>query len=182
MATMETIREKTVDFADRRELLRLRIDELHTKIEDLKREFLPRIQKAADEAANSREELKVLIEDGKALFQRPKTVIVSGITVGFKKGTGSITFDDEAMVIRKLRKEFQKPEEQEVYIKVTEKVKKGALKDLDVATLKKIGAKVESTGDVVVIKETKSDVEKLLNALLKDRESGDDDDDVPEAA
>lgn len=181
MATMDQIKERAEEFADKRELLRLRIDELHTKIEDLKRELLPQIRKEADDAANSREELRALIEDGKHLFAKPRTVIVSGIRVGLEKGKGSITFDDEAMVIRKLRKLFKKEEEQEVYIKVTEKVKKAALKDLDVATLKKIGATVESTGDVVVIKATDSDVEKLVNALLKDRESGDDED-VPEAA
>lgn len=180
MGNLAEIEAATKLYADNRELLALRVEELNTKIEELKRETLPAIKQAAADTANAKEALEALIDSNRHLFRQPKSIIISGIRVGLKKGSGKIEFDDADLVIKRIKKMFAKAEEQELYIKTTEKLRKKPLEDLDAATLKKLGITVEGTGDVVLIKPVDSDVDKIVNAMLK--ESTGDREDIEEAA
>jgi hypothetical protein len=56
----------------------------------------------------------------------------------------------------------------DLLIKITKKPIAKALADLDVSDLKRIGCRVEATGDIVVIASTDSEVDKLVKALLAD--------------
>ena len=111
--------------------------------------------------------LEALIDISRGLFKRPRSIIISGITVGLRKATGKIEYDDEDAVIKRIKKLFQDAEEQAIYIKTVESLRKKNLESLDAATLKKLGVKVEDTGDVVLIKPVKSDIDKIVNAMLK---------------
>jgi hypothetical protein len=160
--------------------LSLRVQDLHDKIEELKRIALPEIKQAAADAANARGALEVLIDTSRGLFARPRSIIISGITVGLRKGSGKIEFDDADTVIKRIKKFFADAEEQAIYIKTTETLRKKNLESLDAATLKKLGVTVEDTGDVVLIKPVKSDIDKIVNAMLKD--SGNEAEELEEAA
>lgn len=167
MASLTEIEQKTKHYADHRELLILRVQELHDRIEELKRECLPAIKEAAADAANAKSSLEALIDESRSLFGKPRSIIISGIKVGLQKGKGGLKYDDEATVIRLIRKHL--PEEQhELLIKVKETVIKKALGDLDVTTLKKVSVTVQDTGDVVLVKPVDSDVDKIVNAMLKE--------------
>ena len=167
MATLAEIEQATKLYADNRELLILRVQELHDRIEELKREHLADIKEAAADTANAKGSLEALIDDSRNLFVKPRSIIISGIKVGLQKGKGGIEYEDEAAVIRLIRKHL--PEEQhELLIRVVEKVIKKNLGDLDVATLKKIGVTVQGTGDAVLVKPVDSDVDKIVNAMLKE--------------
>lgn len=179
MGTLGQIEGATRLLADSHELLKLRVENLHHLIEELKRGHIQGIKEAAADTANAKGALAALIDESRALFAKPKSIIISGIRVGLKKGTGKVEFEDEALVIKRLKKIFSL-EHHETYIKVTEKVKKKALEDLDVATLKKLGVTIEGNGDVVLIKMVDSDVDKIVNAMLKGAEDGADE--IEEAA
>lgn len=167
MSTLALIEQATKEYSDRRDLLILRVEDLNADIEVLKRERLPLIKEAAAAAANAKSALEAVIDDSRALFTKPRSIIISGIQVGLRKGTGGLEYDDEATVIRRIRKQL--PEEQhELLIKTIEKLIKKALGQLDVATLKKLGVTVQGTGDVVLIKAVDSDVDKIVNAMLKE--------------
>lgn len=172
MATLAEIEKATKLYADHRELLALRVEDLHTGIEELKRTALPGIKQAAADAANANAALKSLIDDSRALFVKPRSLIISNIRVGLQKGKGGIDYDDEVTVIRLIRKHLP-PEQHELLIKTIEKIIKKAVAELDVSTLKKIGITVQGTGDMVLIKPVDSDVDKIVNAMLK--ETGDTD-------
>lgn len=167
MSTLAEIEQATKTFADHRELLALRVENLHTEIEALKRERMPEIKTAAADAANAKSTLAGIIDDSRALFIKPKSIIISGIKVGLQKGKGGLDYEDEENVIRLIRKHVP-AQQQELLIKTIEKVIKTALKDLDVATLKKIGVTVQGPGDVVLIKPVDSDVDKIVSAMLKE--------------
>ncbi|BCS55165.1 hypothetical protein [Geobacter sp. SVR] len=167
MGTLAEIEQATKAFADRRELLALRIEDLHTDIESMKRERLPAIKEAAADAANAKAALEAIIDDSRAQFVKPRSIIISGIRVGLQKGKGGLDYEDEATVIRLIRKHLP-AEQHELLIKTIEKVIKKALSELDVTTLKKIGVTVQGTGDVVLIKPVDSDVDKIVNAMLKE--------------
>jgi len=167
LATLAEIEGATKSYADHRELVKLRVQYLNDEIEKLKRVHLPEIKDAAADAANALASLEALIDDSRNLFVRPRSIIISGIKVGLQKGKGGIEYEDEATVIRLIRKVL--PEEQhELLIKTKESVNKKGLGDLDVATLKRLGVTVQGTGDVVLVKPVDSDVEKIVSAVVRE--------------
>lgn len=165
--TLAEIERRTKTYADARARLAHEVQSLNDSIEALKRGALPAIKKAVAVAACRETELKFCIETAPHLFEKPRTQIFHGIKVGFRKGTGGIDWEDDEKVVALIRKHFPKAQA-DLLIKTKEKPIAKALADLDVAELKRIGCTVEDTGDVVYVKPTDSEVDKVVNALLKD--------------
>jgi len=179
MANLAQLETATKQYADERELLTLRVEDLKTKIEALKRKHLAEIRACAERTANARQALEGLIDESRELFVKPRTIIISGIKIGLQKGKGKIEISDETAVINQVRKHIPVAE-QALYIETVEKVIRKNLIDLPVATLMKLGVKVSDTDDQVVIKATGSDVDKLVSAMLA--EAGDEAQEWREAA
>jgi hypothetical protein len=166
MANLAEIETATKAYADKRGLLILKVELLNTEIEELKRKHMDEIKALAGETANAKSTLETVIDDSRPLFVKPRSIIISGIKVGLQKGKGGLDYEDEATVIRLIRKHV--PQLADLLIKTVEKVIKKALGELDVITLKKIGVTVKGTGDEVLIKPVDSDVDKIINAMLKE--------------
>jgi hypothetical protein len=166
---LEGIERLTKEFADARDRLANTVGGLEARMETLKRQCLPAIKVQVRKAKERQAELREALEEGPDLFRRPRTVIMHGIRVGYEKGKGKISFEDTETVVRLIKKHF--PEQFEILVEVKEKPRKKALGDhLQVAELKKIGCTVGGTGDVVVIRPVDSEVDKIVEALLKDEE------------
>jgi hypothetical protein len=173
MATMFEIDRKTQDYSAAHQVLRDRMQELDEQITAIKKKLLPGIRRAVEVASEKKYALKDMIEDSSELFEKPKTRILHGVKVGFQKGKGKLDWDDDELVVKLIKKNF--PEQADMLIKTTEKPRKDGLNGLDVKDLRKIGVTAEDTGDQVVIKPTDSEIDKLVDALLKESEE-------PEAA
>lgn len=145
-----------------------RVSALEADIEALKRRRVHGIKAAVAAAAAARAELAAHIEAHPELWEKPRTLVIAGIRVGLMKGKGSIEWDNPASVCRLIRKHY--PEQADTLIKVTEAPVKKALGNLTTAELKRIGARVEESGDAVVIKPVDGDVDKLVSALLAEAE------------
>jgi hypothetical protein len=156
------------DFSEARIALKGKVDTLEDEIRSLKRRYLPGIKIAIEKAANCHMRLFDGIGEAPELFVKPKTVIFHGIKFGYQKGKGEIIYEDEAQVIKLIKKHF--PDQVEELIKCKETPFKPALGRLSVADLKKIGVTVIDTGDEIYIKPTDSEIDKLINALLADEE------------
>lgn len=159
----------TKEYADERLRLKAKMDELEGEIRQLKKRYLPGVKRAAERTAEKKGLLQAAIEESAELFVRPRTYILYGVKVGFQKQKGEISYADEAQTLRLIHKHF--PDMAEVLIKTTEKPVKTALAGLPAAELKKLGVTVTADGDGVVIKATDSEIDKLVEALLKDEES-----------
>ena len=168
MATLGEIEQLTKGYAKEREGLITIMGELQQQTEDLKRRYLIRIKRIAAGIKDRESNLKAAIEESPEHFQKPKTIIIHGIKIGFQKQKGKIEWDNNDLVVKLIKKYY--PEAWETYVKVSETPKKKALADLSVAELKKIGVEATESGEAVVIKDTTSDIEKLVNALLKEDE------------
>jgi hypothetical protein len=166
MTSLNDITSLTRLYADARGALANEVVKLNAEIEILKRERLPEIKRLVGRAAEREDVLKRAIEGSPELFVQPRTIIAHGIRVGLRKGSGSVEWDDVDKVCELIEKHF--PAQKDLLIKTTKKPVKKALLELSVAELKKIGCTAEETGDVVVIKPTDGQVEKLISALLKD--------------
>lgn len=168
MTTLADIERHTRHYAKARDLLASRVQALQDEIAAAKRHKLSGIKKAVAAAAEARDKLHAAIEDSPELFERPRTLVIVGIRVGYAKGSGKLSFDHAGKVVQRIRRHF--PEQAEVLIKTTETPIRKALGGLSVAELKRIGVTVEEAGDQVVIKPTDSEVDKLVNVLLADAE------------
>jgi sarcosine oxidase gamma subunit len=150
-------------YADARDVLSHHLDDFDTELKALRRRHLSGIKQAAGVAAQRKSELAGAVVDARAAFDDPKTQVLHGIKVGFEKGKGRVT----ARIDQVFRQEADQ------YLIITRKPSKAALLTLDAAMLKRLGVKIESDGDQVVIRATGTDIDKLVAKILEEgTESG----------
>lgn len=166
MATLGEIEKLTKDFSESREQLAERVRSLEEEINGQKRKRLPVIKATVRVVMERLANLKAALEESRALFVKPRTMVFHGVKVGFQKAKGKISWTDDDQVVKLIKKHF--PEQADVLIKTAEKPVKDALQQLSAADLKRIGVIVEETGDVTVIKSTDSEIDKFVDALLKE--------------
>lgn len=165
MTQLTDIEPSAKAFSEARAKVAEIVTQLNDGIEALKRDHMPALKRAITKAAEKHDQLKQIIEANPALFTKPRTVIYHGVKIGLQKGKGGISFDDADQVVRLIKKQF--PDQADVLVTTIEKPAKDALGQLTVAELKKIGCTVVDAGDAVVIKPTDSEVDKLVDTLLK---------------
>ena len=166
MATFADIERLTKDYAEARDELAAQVDALKAETAGLKRIRLPAIRRLTGKAANRRARLAAAIDGARGLFVKPRTVIAHGVRVGVVKARGELGWRDGEQVIRLIRKHL--PDRAEALIKVSERPLKSALAQLTAAELKRIGVAVGETGDKVLIKPADGDIDKFVDALLKE--------------
>jgi len=166
MTTLNDIERLTLTYKAARDQLAGRVDALQDEIERIKRRAMPGIKNAVARTKEAEHSLATAIEGAPELFKRPRTVIFNGVKVGLAKGKGEIRYQDADQVLKLIRKHL--PDQADVLIAIKETPVKKALTQLSAAELKRIGVTIRETGDMVVIKPTDSEVDKVVNALLKD--------------
>lgn len=170
MTTLTEIEELTRAYSDSRRELAENARALEEAIAAEKRRRLPSIRALIEEAASRKAAVKAAVEESPGLFKRPKTRIFHGVRVGFAKAKGKITFPaGPEAVVKFIRRIF--PERFESLVKTTETPIKSALNQLSGADLKRIGVAIGEDVDSVVVAPTDSEIEKLIDALLKDEET-----------
>lgn len=112
----------------------------------------------------ARAALAAAIEANPELFERPRTVVFSGVKIGFKKGSGKLEIEDEEATIARIEKAFGPAAS--AYLNATVKLNKAALAELDAKSLAALGVTLEGTTDVVVISPEKSTTDKLVKTYL----------------
>lgn len=140
------------------------VRELESALAQVKAQFMRQLRKDVAKAADKRSALRALLARAPHLFEKPRTLVINGIKVGYQKGKGGIEFDDAEAVVARICKLFP---DDESLLNVKRTPNKDALAQLSVADLKRLGCSVKATGDEIVIKPT-NDVDKIVNALLKD--------------
>jgi hypothetical protein len=166
MASITDIEKTAKLFADARALLAGRLEELNAELETAKRKHMADIKRAVNRASLLQDELRTEIEESPDLFVKPRTLVLHGIKCGFQKKPGRIEWADDAQVVKLIRKNF--PDTFDVLVKTTEAPVKKALQQLSALELKKIAVNVTADADEVLIKDTVSDIDKLVEALLRE--------------
>lgn len=165
---MQDIQKLTQDVAASRRKLVEKVRELDTKTAALRRQYLPSIRSLTGKVAESIATLKAAIDANRSLFARPRSITVDGIKAGLQKQKGKIDWKDDSLVVKLIKKHF--PERADELIDTVETPNKTALERLTASELKKIGVEIRDSTDEVLIKTTDSDIDKLVKALLKDKE------------
>jgi hypothetical protein len=166
MATLEAIEKLAKMYAERREALGREVQTLTARIEELKARRRPWLNKLVDAAAGAAADLREAVFAAPELFQRPRTRVLHDIKLGWQKSKGVLEWEDESQVIRLIKKHF--PERAEALILTTETPSKTALAQLPAVDLKRLGVTVRETGDQIVVKPVHGEIERLVDALLRD--------------
>ena len=164
MATLGEIERITKDYSELTAELAALVSEMEDKIGNIKKEYTPKIAELAKKAAEEKALLKTAIEESHHLFQKPKTMVLYGVKIGFQKKKGKITILNKKATIKRIKEIL--PDKADVLIKVEEKLVKQALNNLTADELKKIGVEIQADTDEVIIKSTMDEIEKFINSLI----------------
>lgn len=167
--TMESIETLAKVFAGARGELADRLNALREEQEAAKRRKLQGIKNSLERVQVSYDDLKGAVEGSPQLFEQPKTRVLHGIRVGWMKQRGKIEIPDADACVAALRKVLG-DDEAVPYIKVAETPIRTALANLSGAILKRIGVRVNDDIDAVVIKAADGDLDKMIDALLGDKD------------
>jgi len=166
MTPLDQITRRAEVYASCRTLLQQRVAALTDGMAALRREHMPSIKQALAKAADAEAALRELIVANPDLFAKPRTRTYAGVKVGYAKGKGTISFEDADAVVARIKKHL--PDQADVLIKLKETPVKDALAQLSAAELKKLGVTVSEAGDQVVVKPVDSEVDKMVDALMKE--------------
>ncbi len=167
--TIDVIKDACEMYADARDELREKHAKMLREIEAVKNRHAPKMGMYLQVYRDRRIELHCAIEVCPEVFNKPKTQTFHGVRVGFKKGTGKVEFDDADAVIRRIERNLS--EQTDLYIKTKQTPNKTALQELPAAVLKRLGITVSDTGDQVFIKDTDTELDKLLKAIIAEDEA-----------
>jgi arsenate reductase-like glutaredoxin family protein len=145
-----------------------RCQAMNNEMETVKRRRLKGIKNAVSKANDARSQLEQAIALAPHLFERPRTMVIAGIRVGYTKQKGKIVFDDPAKVVALIRKHLG--DQFDTLVSTKETPLKTGLQQLSGVELKKIGVQIEADVDQVVVKSTDTEVDNLVNALISEAE------------
>ena len=150
-------------YAGKREELRAIAGRCKVEIDVIRERFRAEIRAAASDAAAAHDGLALMIDQHRALFDKPRTRLFSGIKVGLRKTPGRIEFADSKRVLELIRKKL--PDLTGSLIRVKEEPNRDAIKELEPRQLAAIGASLIATGDEIVIDHASDEVDALIDAL-----------------
>ena len=168
MATITELEEQARIHAKARAELESCVMLLKIEMDAIKRKRMAKLKNAIAAATESGVTLLALVQESPELFRKPKSALLHGIKLGFKKEKGKLEIIDPDKTITLIRKHF--PELADVLIATKESPSKEGLNACDAATLKKVGVTVTSDTDVAFITDPSSEIDKLVSALLKGAE------------
>lgn len=167
--SIERVEELTKKHAADRQLLAERVQSLQDELDAIKRRRIPGIKSAVSAAKDSQALLHAAIDGERALFVKPRTRVFHGIKVGLRKAKGKLSFESAEQVVKLIRKHLA--EQFDVLVETKETPVKSALLNLPATELKRIGCTVTDTHDEVVVTPADSDIDKLVQALLDDKQA-----------
>lgn len=167
-AGYELTAELAKAYFEAHEDLRNRVDAIAEAKRKAGRRLLPGLKQRIAIASAARDELRAHVLANPEAWDKPRTRALHGVKVGLRQLPGRLEIDDET-AIPLIRKHM--PDRAKALIKVTEKLQAGPVKNLQPAMLARIGGQIVELGDETVIQIAKSDVDKLVEALLAELET-----------
>ena len=117
-------------------------------------------------AAQTREALATAIEENPHLFRSPKTQVVDEVRYGMKRAARAIKIADAETTIRLIKSELEHGRSAAL-INITESPNRPLIKQMTDADLAKIGVTAVPAADEVLITVPKTEIDKLVDTLLK---------------
>lgn len=124
------------------------------------------IDAAAEEQAVAERELRALLEAAPGLFAKsPRSIVVNGVRVGYRKGEDTLDWEDDAVVIFRIRN--LRPDLAEICIRTVDSLVIDALAQLDARTLTSLGVRRIPGVDNPVLTIGATDSDALVKAIIQ---------------
>ena len=159
----------TQEYARLRAALEEKVADLQTEIAKLRRQRLAGIKTAVERAGEAHSLLYEAIAASPELFMRPKSLLLAGVVVGYKKDPDRLEWADDEQLASAIQEQL--PEQAKVLIKTIHKPVGKTLKLLDDDTLSKLGVTRDLGRDRVIIHPANSEIDKLVEAFTKEAEA-----------
>lgn len=170
--TLADIQKRAEALSKTRDSLGTLFKELQSGIAIVQQGYMPDIKRVARQIAKQHTELQDLIRANPALFERPRTFVADGLKFGMQKKVGTLSWEDDAKLCARIHAltfdEVLTAEQEDILITTTEKPVAKALEKLDGKVLKRLGVTLGADTDEPLIKSVDSEVEKAVNAVIKD--------------
>jgi len=170
--TLEDLQKRASQLSQLRDKLAALLATLQGEIDTVKNGHMAAIRRAARQITQQHNELSELISANPGLFAKPRSYVVDGLKFGLQKQKGKMTWADGDDLCRRIRKLAYAGDisagQVALCIKTEDKPVVAGLEQLDAKLLKKLGITVELDTDAPLIKSVDSEVEKAVNAMIKD--------------
>ncbi len=178
--TMDEIEALASEYARKRDALRDKVQQAQADVEAVKRRHHTVLRRRIDAAKNAHADLLEAVKESPQMFRRPKTRMLHGIRVGWKKQPGKIEIEDAEVTIAAIKRKMD-DDAVEVLIDIHERLNKRGLRNLSTRDLLRIGAVAVEAVDKPIAHAADSEVDKLVDALM-DADEADDETIEEEAA
>jgi hypothetical protein len=152
-------------YADAQTNLDEETNTLRQKIDRAVRDAWPALRAATTRAAERYEALLAAVTDARDVFEKPKTKILHGVRVGYRKAKDTVQVlnaDNTCALIHKVL-----PDQVDVLISKTEKPVVAGLEQLDDAQLRSVGCKRVAGRDEPIAALAETELDKVVAALMK---------------
>lgn len=141
------------------------VNALEADLAVVKEKHLKPLKRQAVRVAQAEASLFGAVETSPDLFQKPRTMTMHGVRVGFVAGKGAVEWDDAESVVAGIRRHHK--DETDVLLKTVVTPRKEALRSLTPVDLARLGCRIVDAGDQVVVKRVGGDVEQLIAKLTE---------------
>lgn len=152
-------------YADAQMALDSLTNDLRRQIDQVVREHWPRLRAATTRAAERYEALYALVSESRDAFDKPKTRILHGVRVGFRKSKDSVQILNAENTVALIKRHLA--DQADVLISTTERPVQSAIEQLEPDDLKLIGCKRVTGGDEPVAAIAETELDKVVQALMK---------------
>lgn len=153
-------------YADAQAALDTLTSDLRAQIDEVVRSHWPELRKATTRAAERYEALFTLVSESRTAFEKPKTKILHGVRIGYRKAADSVQVLNAENTCALIAKHL--PDQADVLISTTKKPVMAGLVQLDDAQLKQIGCKRIPGLDEPIATVADTELDKVVAALMKD--------------
>ncbi len=165
-AEMVRIETAALKHSEARDVLRDEIQGYQDEQEQIRRRRHESLRAALRRYRETHQRLETNLDKYPHLFKKPKTRILHGLRVGYMKRKGKTIIKYPEKTITAIKAKFA--DRADDLINTKETASKTALAQLTGAELKRIGVEVTADTDVVMIKGTDTELDKLIKALTED--------------
>jgi hypothetical protein len=168
---MVEIETRAKALADARAAMQRTVHILREGIKRVTDRHIDDLRQLAADVGVEHQALLDLIKAHPELFEKPRSAAFHGVTVGYQKGKGKITYADADKVIERITKAL--PDQLDDLAPATRKLSHTALEQLDGKALKAIGVALVNDGDKPYVKTPGDEIDKFVAGIVAAQTSTD---------
>lgn len=140
-----------------------KVDAFKAGLQTLVADHLPAIRRQVGVVARREAELQALVEQHPEQFEKPATLVLHGVKVGYSTSVGALAFDSEETVIKLI--ETRLAARADELVRTEKSLNKDAVKRLDAKDQKLIGCWIDGAGRAPFIKRSAGEIDKMIDRM-----------------